>query len=303
MIRRRIQGLEGPERLQALKAALADLPGYHQGPYGQLRRWVLDLIAAEQARGEVRHKDSYFLPRQGAAQIALVGPASSGKSSLLHALTGRRAAVGDYPCTTLRPQAGMVDCQGAQIQLIDLPGLLPGAAEGRGGGRAAMAAIRMADAALHLVALGPADLAESLAVEAELALAGVDVPFGVVATKSDLPGAAERLRDLEAAYPGRAVAVCSALSGEGLDRVRALAWQLSGLLRVYCRPRGAAASPDAVVLRRGADVRTLAATLNRSWPERLRRALVTGPSARFAGQAVGPGHLLADGDTVELWLG
>jgi len=162
MIRRRIQGLEGPERLQALKAALADLPGYHQGPYGQLRRWVLDLIAAEQARGEVRHKDSYFLPRQGAAQIALVGPASSGKSSLLRALTGRRAAVGDYPCTTLRPQAGMVDCQGAQIQLIDLPGLLPGAAEGRGGGRAAMAAIRMADAALHLVALGPADLAESL---------------------------------------------------------------------------------------------------------------------------------------------
>ena len=96
------------------------------------------------------------------------------------------------------------------------------------------------------------------------------------------------------------MAVCSTATGDGLDAVRRLIWDLSGLIRVFCKPRGSAVSRDAVVLRRDASVDELAAALHRSWSKRVRAALVTGKSAKFPGQSVGRAHVLEDGDVVEL---
>lgn len=127
IVKRRITGLEGAERVRVLKACLAELPGYYQGPHGELRKWIQSLIDQAQVRRSVRHQEAYFIPREGVAQVVLVSPPNAGKSSLLKALTGRAVAVGDYPFTTLRPAAGMVKLQGAPVQLVDLPGLLEGA--------------------------------------------------------------------------------------------------------------------------------------------------------------------------------
>jgi uncharacterized protein len=302
IIKRRIRGLEGTDRIRVLKAALEELPGYYQGPYGQVRKWILGLIEEAETRREVRHQESYFLPKQGAAQVVLVGPPNAGKSSLLNALTGRDAVVADYPFTTLRPVEGMVVFGGARVQLVDLPGLIDGAADGKGGGRSVLAAVRIADAMLQVVPLSPEGLSDALRLDAEVRGEGIDLPSGVVATKSDLDGAEERLAEVRAAFAGRGVAACSAPLDEGLESVRQLIWDLSGLIRVYLRPRGGRVSPDPVVLARGGSIADLTGQVNRAWLSLFRAAHVTGPSARFDEQQVGLEHVLLDGDVVELVL-
>ncbi|MGC8487635.1 MAG: GTPase [Clostridia bacterium] len=302
IIKRRIRGLEGSARVDVLRQFLDEFPGYYNGPYGELRKWVLALIDEANLRGEVRHRESFFLARQGAAQVVLVGPPNAGKSSLLHALTGRQVAIGDYPFTTLRPVEGMVAVDGAQIQLIDLPGLIGGASDGKGGGKSVLAAIRIADAALHVVPLTEEGLDESRVVAAELDAEGIAVPRGLVATKSDLDPDGSRLQRLHSAFPHDPVAVCSTTTGDGLETVRALVWDLSGLIRVFSKPRGGRISSDPVVLDGGSTVADLVGRLNRAWMGKVRFAMVTGSSARFAGQRVGLDHVLQDGDVVELAL-
>ena len=300
IIKRRIRGLEGSDRVDVLRHFLDEFPGYYNGPYGELRKWVLGLIEETNQRTEVRHTDTFFLARQGARQVVLVGPPNAGKSSLLHALTGRQVAIGDYPFTTLRPVEGMVAVGGAQIQLIDLPGLIGGAADGKGGGKAVLAAIRIADAALHIVPLTDAGLAEGQVVAGELEADNVRVRHGIVATKMDLDPDGSRLHQLSELFAGAPVAACSTLTGAGLDGVRSLIWELAGLIRVFSKPRGAPVSSDPVVLVEGSSVTDLIGRLNRAWLGKVRHAMVTGPSARFAAQRVGLDHILADGDVVEL---
>lgn len=321
LIKRRITGLDGAERIQVLKGFLDELPGYYQGPYGELRKWVLALIDESQVRKAVRHQDQFFIPKEGAAQVVLVGPPNAGKSSLLKALTGRQVAIGDYPFTTLRPVAGMLKLGGAVVQLIDLPGLLRGAVDGKGGGRAVVGCIRMADAVLFVSPLTPEGLADFRQVYDEVtAEAGVDLPAALVGTKADLDGSGEVWAACRAALaagsPGLRTDLatgdtvpaglrgvrCSTATGDGLDDVRRLVWDVCGLKRVFSKPRGKPVSPEAVVLPPAATVEDFIRALNRGWLGQCQQARVTGKSARFAGQAVGLDHVLADGDIVELAL-
>ncbi len=304
LIKRRITGLEGTERVKVLRECLEMLPGYYQGPYGELRKWVLDLINQATLRRTVQHHEPYFIPKEGASQVVLVGPPNAGKSSLLKALTGRQVAVGDYPFTTLRPVAGMVKFGGATVQLVDLPGLLDGAVDGKGGGRSLLGAIRMADAVLFVAPLLSEGMREFHLVYEEVTIeAGIDLKSGLVGTKCDLDGSETVWADLTAAYagpPDMPAVLCSVARGEGLEEVRELIWRLYGLKRVYCRPKGKPVSPDPVVLSPGGTVRDFVAALNRAWLPAVQGARVSGPSSRFDRQSVGLDHILADGDVVEL---
>ena len=62
------------------------------------------------------------MKREGAGQIALLGPPNSGKSRLVCTLTHARPEVADYPFSTRMPVAGMMLFEDVQIQLLDLPG-------------------------------------------------------------------------------------------------------------------------------------------------------------------------------------
>ena len=64
---------------------------------------------------------SYIVPREGAGQVAIVGPPNTGKSSLVRALTHATPAVGDYPFTTREPVPGMMPFEDIAFQLVDLP--------------------------------------------------------------------------------------------------------------------------------------------------------------------------------------
>src|SRR5205823_7063990 len=184
VIKRRLVGKEGAERIRELRAILADLPNYRSGPYADIRKWVNSEIEAARTRTRVVHRDSIAVRREGAAQIALVGPPNSGKSSLLQALSNVQIKTGDYAFTTTRPVPALTRIGGVLVQLVEIPGLIAGASEGRGGGRALLGVLRGADAIVycHDVAAPVGPLRDVLA---EVAAAGIDRPSLIAGTKLD----------------------------------------------------------------------------------------------------------------------
>src|SRR5256884_5253070 len=175
VIKRRLVGKEGAERIRELRTILSELPGYRNGPYADLRKWVEGELEETRTRKRVVNRDSIAVRREGAAQIALVGPPNAGKSSLLQALSSIQIRTGDYAFTTTRPVAATTRVGGVLVQLVEIPGLIEGAAADRGGGRALLGVLRNAGAILWCHARDPP--AEELeAVRREVAAARSDLP-------------------------------------------------------------------------------------------------------------------------------
>src|ERR687894_3079455 len=149
LAKRRLTGKEGRERIREVRALLAELPDYRNGPYADLRKWLLSEIEETRTRSSAVHRDSIAVRREGAAQIALVGPPNVGKSSILQALSEIQIKTGDYPFTTLRPVPALTRINGVLVQLVEIPGLIGGAAEDRGGGRALIGVLRPADTIVY----------------------------------------------------------------------------------------------------------------------------------------------------------
>jgi small GTP-binding protein len=177
--------------------------------------------------------------RQGAAQIALVGQPNAGKSSLLQALSNVQIKTGDYAFTTTRPVPAVTRAGGVLVQLVEIPGLIAGASEGRGGGRALLGVLRTADAMVlcHDLCEPPERL---IALRAELEVAGVDLPAIVAATKADEagPGAVDAL---VRCVTDLAMIEVSILADNTLEALREAIWSLTGLTRVFLRHDGTTA--------------------------------------------------------------
>jgi small GTP-binding protein len=286
LIKRRLVGKDGAERIRELRAILAELPGYRNGPYGDLRKWVERELETTRTRKRAVHRDSIAVRREGAAQIALVGPPNVGKSSLLQALSAIQIRTGDYAFTTTRPVAATTRLGGVLVQLVEIPGLIEGANDDRGGGRALLGVLRNADAILWCHACDR-PLEELETIRDEVTAAGIDLPGLLAATRCD-----EAEPPLHGELP---VLPVSVLDDASIDRLREALWALTRLVRVYLRDGG-----DPVALQPPATVLDVADTIHHELRERCTGARVWGPSARFEGQQVGREYELSDGDTVEI---
>ncbi len=283
VIERRLVGKEGSERIRVLRDALADLPNYKNGPYADLRKWVNAQLDATRVRKGVLHRDSIAVRREGAAQVALVGSPNAGKSSLLQALSNVQIKTGDYAFTTTRPVPALTRIGGVLVQLVEIPGLIKGAHEDRGGGRALLGVLRNADAIVFCHS-STAPLDELEIVRDEVVAAGIELPAIVAATKVD-----------EAApftHPELEVVPVSVLDDGSVERLREAIWRVTGLIRVQLR------DGDVVALPPDATVVDVARQVHKDLAERCIGARVWGPSARFDGQRVGRMHTVVDGDTV-----
>src|ERR1041385_7873180 len=165
--KRRLVGKEGRDRIREVNALIAELPDYKNGPYADLRKWLSSEIEESRQRSNAVHRDSIAVRREGAAQIALVGPPNVGKSSLLQALSEIQIKTGDYPFTTLRPVPALTRLGGVLVQFVEIPGLIGGATEDRGGGRALLGVLRGADA-MVLCHDASSPIEDLLAVRAEI---------------------------------------------------------------------------------------------------------------------------------------
>ena len=266
--KRRLVGKEGTERVRVLRGLLEELPDYRSGPYADIRKWLLGEIDATRVRAKTIHRDSIAVRREGAAQVALVGAPNAGKSSLLQALSNIQIKTGDYAFTTTRPVAAVTAIGGVRVQLVEIPGLLEGAAEDRGGGRALLGVLRNADAMVycHAASAPPEILA---ALQREVAAAGIALPALLAATKVDEEDA--RVDRLAVAFGDLEVVPVSVLDEESLERFRESVWRLLGLVRVYLR-HGGVVEEEPLALEPGATVEDVAD----GDPPRARRELSCG---------------------------
>ena len=219
-----------------------------------------------------------------------------GKSSLLQALSEIQIKTGDYPFTTLRPVPALTRIGGVLVQLVEIPGLIGGAADDRGGGRALLGVLRTADAIVYCFR-ATGDTAELEAVIAEVAAAGIDKPAVLAVTRADEadPGQSTGA----AAFPGLPVVTVSVLDERSLDAFCEAVWALTGLIRVRLRKDGAT-DEEPLALDPGSTVADVADWVHHDLASSFSGARVWGPSARFDGQRVGRDHEVSDGDVVEI---
>ena len=145
--------------------------------------------------GEPGEKRDVVLELKSVADVALVGFPSAGKSSLIAALSAARPKIADYPFTTLVPNLGVVQAPGTTFTVADVPGLIPGAAQGKGLGLEFLRHVERCAVLVHVLDCGTLDpgrdpLSDLDAIEAELAQYKTDLldrPRLVVLNKADLP--------------------------------------------------------------------------------------------------------------------
>jgi hypothetical protein len=143
--------------LGRLKAKIAKLKGQREK------------VAAQQKTGGAGK--GFEVRKSGDASVALVGFPSVGKSTLISKLTGVESEIGAYEFTTLTCIPGLMEHRGAKIQILDLPGLIKGASEGKGRGREILNVIRSSDMVLYIV--DPFQEAHFRILHRELEIAGM----------------------------------------------------------------------------------------------------------------------------------
>lgn len=93
----------------------------------------------------------FAIKKSGDATVGLIGFPNIGKSTLLNQITDAKSRIGDYDFTTVDAIPGMMKYNGAKIQILDLPGLIAGASEGKGRGREVISAVRNVDLVLFMI--------------------------------------------------------------------------------------------------------------------------------------------------------
>ena len=178
--------------------------------------------------GEPGEERNLTLELKSVADIALVGFPSAGKSSLIAAISAARPKIADYPFTTLVPNLGVVQAGDTRFTVADVPGLIPGASQGKGLGLQFLRHVERCVALVHVLDCGtletdrnPIDDLE--AIEAELALyGGLEERTRIVAlNKIDLPDGAAMADMVEDQLKAKGYDVykVSAASREGLQEL------------------------------------------------------------------------------------
>jgi GTP-binding protein len=204
--------------------------------------------------GEPGDQLEVVLEIKSVADVGLVGFPSAGKSSLISVLSAARPKIADYPFTTLVPNLGVVQAGADSFVMADVPGLIPGAATGKGLGLAFLRHIERCAVLAHIIDCAALEterdpLSDLDAIEAELAAYGglADRPRVVVLNKIDVPEGrdlADIVRpDLEAR--GWPVYDVSAVTHEGL---RDLTFGLAGIVAEH-RAQLPLREPTRIVLR------------------------------------------------------
>lgn len=305
------------DRLACLQKMWSLLPKHKASEklQAELKKKISDVReeAEHHPKGAKKGGVSYKVPCQGSGQVILLGGPNAGKSKLLTRLTRATPEVAPYPFTTHEPHVGMMEWEDVKVQLIDTPPITADFLEGY-----LSSMVRTADAALLLADLGDDDgpFAAEAVVErlahTKTVLVGqlpetADDPSLeyvrtlLVANKSDVPGAADRLDIVREMFgPRFPVHVLSAETGEGLEDLRTAVYRFLNVIRVYTKRPGKPADMDSpFTCPAGSTLLELAALVHRDFAEKLKSARIWGTGV-YDGQTVTRDHVLHDKDVVEL---
>jgi GTP-binding protein len=213
--------------------------------------------------GEPGEEADVVLELKTLADVALIGFPSAGKSSLVSVLSAARPKIADYPFTTLVPNLGVVTAGSSRFTVADVPGLIPGAHEGKGLGLEFLRHVERCSVLVHVIDCatlepGRDPMTDLDVIENELSLYVPDADLGgrplgertriIVLNKADVPEARELAEmvkpDLEAR--GLEVFIVSAVAHQGLKE---LTYALARHVEAARKEIEAQVVPQRVVLR------------------------------------------------------
>ena len=302
------------EKVEALEAMLSIMPK-HKGT-DKLRALLRSKIAkfSEESQRKLatagRRGDAYYVKKEGAGQVILVGLPNAGKSQLVAAVTEASPNVADYPFSTQSPTPGMMNFENIQIQLVDIPPIIDRSA------RPGLPNL-LRDTNLLLLVL---DLSQDPEIQMETLFEELGKlkikPVGrkesteqwihqkkavVVGNKDDVEGSGEHYRKLESQYGAEfPIISISAKEGAGLEVLKREIYRRLEIIRVYTKAPGRKADLEKpVILKRGSTVDDFAQAIHKDFHAKLKFAQLWG-SGKFDGQKVKREHILEDGDVLEL---
>ena len=307
------------ERMDALKVMLSTIPK-HKGTeklQADIKRKIAKLRDdMEHGKGQgAKRRDAVHVEREGAGQVAVIGPANVGKSQLVVSLTNATIEVADYPFTTRTFHPGMMIYENIQIQLVDLPPLSNVHMESW-----VPIVIREADLVMLVVDLSRDDLPEQLDSSFEILDAQrlklvrvVDTTLEdarerfkraiIIGNKIDLEKARENLDILKELYDtDLPIMPVSAAKGTGLDELKRSLFQMLDIVRVFSkRPGKEPEFAKPFIFKRGSTLLDFAASVHQDFARNLDYARVWN-AEKYTGQRINRDYLLNDGDTIELHM-
>ena len=299
-------------KIEALQAMLAIMPK-HKGTdklHAELRRKIAKFSQEAEKKYATARRAGFYIRREGAGQVMLVGPANVGKSQLLAAVTEAVPEIAEYPFTTQTLIPGMMKFEDVQIQLVDTPPI------GHREVRILLAnALRNADLIAIIIDLSLEPISQVEAALQELKEARIEplmsgaaqvTPGGyprkmlVVGNKNDLESSNSNWEILRSQYAELfPLASISAKEGNGLEEFKRTVYQALNIIRVYTKTPGSKADlTEPMILKKGTTIEEAAESLHKDFRSKLNYAVVWG-SGKYDGQRVSRGHVLQDGDIVE----
>ena len=306
---------EPEEKIAALEAMLAIMPR-HKGTdklHAMLRQKIARFSQEAEKKYATARRAGFYVGKEGAGQVMLVGSANAGKSQLLAVLTEAIPEIAEYPFTTKTPIPGMMKFEDIQIQLVDTPPI------GRKEVRVLLSnVLRNTDLIAILI-----DLSREPISQVEAALQGLkeariepliddetQVTPGsyprkmlIVGNKNELAGSNKNWERLRSQYTKLFPLVSiSAREGSGLEEFKRAVYQALNIIRVYTKTPGSKADlTDPMILEKGSTLGEAAESLNKDFYQNLKYAVVWG-SGKYDGQRVSKGHVLQEGDIVEFHI-
>jgi ribosome-interacting GTPase 1 len=313
---KRLRSAKDPEeKIAALEEMLAIMP-HHKGTdrlHAVLRQKIAKFSQEAERKLATARRAGFYITREGAGQVMLVGPTNSGKSQLLAALTEAIPEVAEYPFTTKTPVPGMMKFEDIQIQLVDTPPV---------GYKEVKVLLSNALRSADLIAI-VIDLSLEPTGQVEATLQGLreariepladdgrEMTPGsyprkmlIVGNKNELVGSNENWERLRSQYAEVfPLASISAREGRGLEDFRRTIYEALNIIRVYTKTPGSKADlTDPMVLEKGSTLEQGAEALHKDFYQNLKYAVVWG-SGKYDGQRVSKGHVLQDGDIVEFHI-
>jgi len=305
------------ERLSALEQMLSTVPK-HKGTekiQSDIKRRLAKLreLSEERPSKGPKRGVSFYIPREGAGQVVLIGPPNSGKSSILGFFTKAQVEIAEYPYTTRKLQPGMMQFQNVQIQLVDTPALSPEVFEPW-----MTSVIRGSDYTLLVVDLmSPGILDEIEFIRTKLKERKIELVRNaenkfdeegnarikgmLIGTHLDLEGARDNLEALKDLY-GKELDIfsMSLKSGEGAEKFSEDIFRRLEVVRVYTKSPGKPPDlNDPVVLRKGSTVDDFARDIHKELERNLKYARIWSKN-KFDGQRVPRDYVFEDEDICEL---